>query len=428
MAEIIFQTDQTGANQNICSTAVASTVTFNFALSANYTAYAASITIKKASATVDPVVATIYSQPNGGGSVVSSSSVAASAVTQSFAPIEFLFTNAALTAGNSYSLVLSSTSSCSGSTPYSFKSGNFQIVDRITSAVINTGYAIISSMSANTTLTAAPKASIVTSSSLSSSSTLLAEAFKSKAMNLSSYVVSLLSSAANVIRAATLSIQSESSYNLSAQLEANSSCEIKNNTSLSLEANAEFSTSSTIESLAKLESDALVDRNLSCTKEMVCSILAAMNTDLAANATLECSSQLEGDLLRADNLFSVSSSIGASTELVANMSVDHSVHFNGDGNSSVVSLAALLADAMSGIESTTSIYADIDVFGEMLKKKREGSGHYVLNKGAFILRQWKRFHRASENRGSQQTRNLNNKNIDLRSPFMIKQKLLKDKK
>lgn len=397
MAEIIFQTDQTGANQNICATAVASTVTFNFSLSGNYTAYSANITIKKASGTTDPVEAKIYSQPNGGGSVVASSSVLASAVTQSFSSIEFLFLNANLTANTSYSLVLSSITSCSGNSPYSFKSGNFQIIDKSTGSVINTGYAIVSNIYAQATLAASSRINRSAASSFLSSSSLTANAIKSKAMILSSSVVSLLSSAATVARSASIFIQSKSNANASPSLEANSLCEIKNNSNISSIANLVSSASSEMKAAAQLESVALITKNLICTEEITCSVFASTIADFAANSTAECSSLVEAELSGAKSLFSVSSSIKASSKLMADASVEHPINFNGSCDSTVIFTGALSANGSSEIVSTSLMLASINIFKTSVKKKREGSGHYVLNKGAFIFRQWKRFNKASDN-------------------------------
>lgn len=164
---IKLQTDQSGANNNICT---GTSATFNFSLASNNTLDQADFVIKKGSGTTASIVVTIYNQPNGGGSVVSSSTVLAANVTQSFSTIVFAFSSVSLTAGTSYSAVLSSSTSCSGNNPYSFKSGNFQIIDS-GGGVINTGYGIDANVNSASSLSCSTNLSALISSSINNAAT-----------------------------------------------------------------------------------------------------------------------------------------------------------------------------------------------------------------------------------------------------------------
>lgn len=140
---IKFQTDQTGANQNVCS---GSSITFNFSLTNISNLVEANIVLKKGSSTVENIVVSVYDQQNGGGSLVASVEIPANDITQSYTPTAFNFNNVILSPDISYSLVLSSASSCSGSSPYSMKSGNFQVLNSDTNILLNTGYGVSASV------------------------------------------------------------------------------------------------------------------------------------------------------------------------------------------------------------------------------------------------------------------------------------------
>lgn len=148
---IKFQTDQTGANSNVCSGA---SIVFNFSLTDTYNLTTADISLKKGSGTTQSITASVYNQANGGGSVVASATVLAANITQSYSSIIFDFNNVLLSAGTSYSLVLSSTTSCSGSSPYSMKSGNFQVLNSDTNTILNTGYGISANILSDSTASA----------------------------------------------------------------------------------------------------------------------------------------------------------------------------------------------------------------------------------------------------------------------------------
>lgn len=143
MINIKFQTDQSGANNNVCS---GSDIIFNFSITDTYNVVGAYISLKKSSGTTASISALIYNASNGGGSLVASSTVLASSITQSYDIIPFLFSNITLSTGSSYSLVLRSTTSCVGSNPYSMKSGNFEILNSDTNTIINTGYGVSSNL------------------------------------------------------------------------------------------------------------------------------------------------------------------------------------------------------------------------------------------------------------------------------------------
>lgn len=147
---IKFQTDQTGANTNVCST---QSQIFNFSLANTYNLTQADITLKKGSGTTASITVSIYNAANGGGSVVASSTVLAANITQSYASILFSFNNIVLSPNIGYSLVISSSTSCIGSNPYSMKSGNFQVLNADTGGQLNTGYGVSASVAGNCTIT-----------------------------------------------------------------------------------------------------------------------------------------------------------------------------------------------------------------------------------------------------------------------------------
>lgn len=500
MAQIVFQTDQSGANTNICSTVVASTVTFNFSVSSNYDAYSANIVMKKASSTVDPVTVTIYNQPNGGGSAVGSSTVLASAVTQSFATITFLFSSLTLVAGTSYSLVLSSTTGCSGSLPYSFKAGNFQVLDKTTLTVINTGYGIASALTSVATLSPTTKASKVASTSITSSASLTSSAYKSRALNLSSYVVSTLGAAAKIARAAAAALQARSTSSLSAlfgakpscqikgvstlsssasltakpscqinvstamspsasltakpscqikgastlsasatatkrpscnigcgaglsssaTLDAESSCQVKGNATLNASSHMSMNLSSAVASQSYLGANAHLTKGLAAANETECSMSVHAVASRAAASELGSSLSLSASLSGAKSLFSVFADLDVSSKTNASASLDNEAHVEAVlCESGLAANVALMVAAMSSMESSCSVTADPRVTGEAGIKKREGSGHYVLNSGAFIFRQWKRFIKASDNR-TPKPKEFESRRIDLRAPGLLR--------
>lgn len=159
---IKFQTDQSGANNNVCST---TSQIFNFSLARSNTLEAADFSIKKGSGTTASIIVTVYDQPNGAGNVVESVTVLASNVTQTFSTIVFTFAGTTtLNAGTSYSLKVSSTTSCVGNSPYSIKVGNFQVIDTTSGGVINTGYGIGANITVDTTIISTAAASYLTSS------------------------------------------------------------------------------------------------------------------------------------------------------------------------------------------------------------------------------------------------------------------------
>lgn len=148
---IKFQTDQTGANLNVCST---QSQIFNFSLTDTYNVTDADIVLKTGSGTTGSITASIHNQANGGGSVVASSTVLAANITQSYTTIVFSFSNVLLSPNTAYSLVISSSTSCSGSNPYSMKGGNFQIYNSDTNTLLGVGYNISSSVLSNSTFSA----------------------------------------------------------------------------------------------------------------------------------------------------------------------------------------------------------------------------------------------------------------------------------
>lgn len=159
---IKFQTDQSGANNNVCTT---TSQTFNFSLARSAILDSASFSLKKGSGTTASIVVAIHDQPNGGGSIVESVTVLATNITQVFSDIVFTFSgNTTLNAGTSYSLVVSSSTSCTGNNPYSIKVGNFQVLDS-GGGIINTGYGIGATTVCDTTITSSANASYLITSS-----------------------------------------------------------------------------------------------------------------------------------------------------------------------------------------------------------------------------------------------------------------------
>lgn len=143
---ISFKTDQSGANSNVCTT---QSHTFNFSVSNSTNVTTAVFSLKSGSGSTDSVTVAIYDQPAGAGSVVASVSVGVASIPQTFTAVTFTFpANTNLTAGTSYSLKVSSGTSCSGNAPYSFKPGNFQVIDDTTNAVVNTGYGVSAAITA----------------------------------------------------------------------------------------------------------------------------------------------------------------------------------------------------------------------------------------------------------------------------------------
>lgn len=157
---IKFQTDQSGANSNVCS---GTSQIFNFSLADTYKLVGAYISLKKGSSTTASISIDIHSGANGTGTIVASSAIAASSITQSYTDTGFLFNNIILSPNIPYSLVISSSTSCSGSSPYSMKSGNFQVLNYDTGGQLSTGYGVsanilnICSLSATSTLTKGQK-------------------------------------------------------------------------------------------------------------------------------------------------------------------------------------------------------------------------------------------------------------------------------
>lgn len=195
---VTFQTDQTGANSNVCST---TSQAFNFSLAQSAIVDSASFVIKKGSGTTASIVASIYNAANGGGSLVESVTVLASSISQTFETITFTFSgNITLDAGISYSLVVSSSTSCSGSSPYSMKSGNFQVLNGNT--VINTGYGVSADILNVTSITSDANASLKISSSASVSSTVSASSLFSVSIsssinNITSFISQAIKSKPN---------------------------------------------------------------------------------------------------------------------------------------------------------------------------------------------------------------------------------------
>lgn len=153
---ISFKTDQSGAQAQICS---GTSSTFNFSVAANSVVTTGVFAMKRGSSSTGSVTAAIHNQPNGGGSVVASVSVSAASISQTFGDITFTFpANTQLTGGTSYSLVLSSATSCGGSSAYGFKPGSFQVFDDTTNTVINTGYGVDAAIAAVATVSESAKA------------------------------------------------------------------------------------------------------------------------------------------------------------------------------------------------------------------------------------------------------------------------------
>lgn len=170
---ISFKTDQSGAAANICTT---SSSVFNFSVSSNSTVNTGVFAMKRGSGSTGSVTATIYNQPGGVGSVVASTSVLAASISQTFADVIFTFpADTNITAGTSYSIKISSDTSCTGNAPYSFKPGNFQVIDDATNTVVNTGYGIAVDMLAETVVAATLAAKNVVTAEITSTTTMNAD-------------------------------------------------------------------------------------------------------------------------------------------------------------------------------------------------------------------------------------------------------------
>lgn len=180
---IKFQTDQSGANNNVCST---TSQIFNFSLARSNTLEVADFVIKKGSSTTASIVVAVYDQPNGLGNIVESVTVLASNITQTFATIVFTFAGSTtLSAGTSYSLKVSSTTSCSGSSPYSIKAGNFQVIDTTTNNIINTGYGIGADIFNVSSITSVADAKYNSLSTISTNNTVSGSALLSNSISAS---------------------------------------------------------------------------------------------------------------------------------------------------------------------------------------------------------------------------------------------------
>lgn len=178
---IKFQTDQSGANNNVCSS---TSQIFNFSLARSSILDSASFSIKKGSGTTETIVVEVYNQSNGSGNIVESVSVLAANVTQTFSNILFTFSgNTTLNAGTSYSLKISSSTSCSGSSPYSIKSGNFQVLDTTTNSVLNTGYGVAADLFCDSIVSSQSNVLYNNSISLSSTTSVSAQVFKINNIN-----------------------------------------------------------------------------------------------------------------------------------------------------------------------------------------------------------------------------------------------------
>ena len=115
--------------------------------------------MKKGSASTDGVTATIYNAFNGGGSSVASVFISAANFNQTYTDMTFNFSNYSLPSG-SYSMVLSSNTASGGSTNYFIKSGNFQITDSVTNAVIINGIGIAATPTTISTLSTSLNANL----------------------------------------------------------------------------------------------------------------------------------------------------------------------------------------------------------------------------------------------------------------------------
>lgn len=176
---ISFQTNKTGAAAAVCST---STIKYNFSVARNSTVSNATFAMSKGSSTTASCTVAIYDQPNGGGSIIASVTLPASAfVSSSYPDVVFTFpANTTVTANTDYSLVISSATGCNGASAYSLKPGSFQVVDTTTGTVLNTGYAIAAAPAAYAVLTPAPKQTFAVSSANVSVATLSAAATGNK--------------------------------------------------------------------------------------------------------------------------------------------------------------------------------------------------------------------------------------------------------
>lgn len=162
MATIYFTTDQSGANTEVCTTASSA---FNFSAASDHTAAYASLVVKRGSGTTAGLTVAIYNGANASGSVVATVTVPAASISQTYGAVQFDFpANTVLAANQTYSLKVSSTTSCGGSNAYFFKAGNFQIYNNATAALLSVGYGIGSTVvaapaaSAHATLVARPTA------------------------------------------------------------------------------------------------------------------------------------------------------------------------------------------------------------------------------------------------------------------------------
>lgn len=174
MATIYFATDQSGANTEVCTT---SSSIFNFSASAAHTVAYASLVVKKGSSTTVGITAALYDAANGGGSVVASVTVTAANVSQTYTATTFTFpANTTLTANQTYSLKISSTTACGGSAAYFFKAGNFQIYNNDTSALVSVGYGIAGDATTQATATADAKADYTASAAATGQSQITASA------------------------------------------------------------------------------------------------------------------------------------------------------------------------------------------------------------------------------------------------------------
>lgn len=155
MADISFQTDQSGANSEICSTASS---TFNFSVSSAYTATYASFVMKRGSGSTGSVTVAIYNGANASGSVVASVSTAAAAFSQTYTTMTFTFpANTNLTANATYSLKISSATACGGSNAYFIKAGSFQVLSSA-ATVLSVGYGLSAPIAGQTTLSGSARA------------------------------------------------------------------------------------------------------------------------------------------------------------------------------------------------------------------------------------------------------------------------------
>lgn len=153
---ISFKTDQSGAQAQICS---GTSSVFNFSVATSSTVTTGVFAMKRGSASTGSVTAAIYNQPNGLGDVVASVSIPAASFSQTFGDITFTFpANTQLTAQTSYSLKISSATTCGGSDAYAFKPGSFQVIDNNTNTVVNTGYGVSADIFSAATVAATPAA------------------------------------------------------------------------------------------------------------------------------------------------------------------------------------------------------------------------------------------------------------------------------